>query len=179
MIAVYVMTNEQAEVIYVGFSITAADRLSSHRDKPWFEEVRRIDLHWYPTPEEAIEAEQAMIDGYRPRYNTAGVATPYVAPNLNRAPSRSKEVRRRRRVVNRTIGYLPAERVKWYRDRMTEELMRTYEKKDVMLQRRLGLMMFDGLFRRMYDEAVEAEFTATGVRMREREVNSGDWDDVP
>ena len=60
-------------LLYVGISLTAADRLSRHNlESPWFQDVARIDLEWHPCRTSALRAERTAIRNEAPVYNKTG-----------------------------------------------------------------------------------------------------------
>lgn len=71
--AVYRCYNAQGELLYVGETNWPKDRMRHHeRDKPWWPEVDRIDIVWYGSYREALDAEAAAIAAELPRWNKRG-----------------------------------------------------------------------------------------------------------
>lgn len=69
--SVYALVNADGEVIYIGCSITPAERLAAHRRKSWGEEIARMEIlgEWPRGEAEAIEHE--AIYQRQPRHNVA------------------------------------------------------------------------------------------------------------
>lgn len=68
--ALYRHFDENGDLLYVGISISAVQRLSQHRSSsPWFEQIAKVDIEWHPTREAALRAEREAIISERPRYN--------------------------------------------------------------------------------------------------------------
>lgn len=60
-------------LLYVGISLTAAERLSRHHlESPWFRDVANITLEWHPCRDSALKAERRAIRTERPRFNKHG-----------------------------------------------------------------------------------------------------------
>lgn len=57
-------------LLYVGISLCAVGRLAQHRaEKPWYDQISRVDVEWLPTREQAIAAEKYAIQVERPLHN--------------------------------------------------------------------------------------------------------------
>ena len=68
--SVYVHTNKDNEVLYVGISYKPLFRTHQHsKTKDWFEEVENIKIHWFKTREEAQKQERILIKKLAPKYN--------------------------------------------------------------------------------------------------------------
>lgn len=68
--SVYVLRSIENEVLYVGISVNVYQRLDQHRaEKPWWYEVSSIGLTHYDERSDALDAEAALIQTLRPRYN--------------------------------------------------------------------------------------------------------------
>lgn len=66
---VYLAYDKAGTLLYVGISNTWPYRWQQHQQKPWFDEVARLDLERYPTRGEAERREVHLIRTQRPRYN--------------------------------------------------------------------------------------------------------------
>ena len=63
---------QQDELVYVGKTVSPANRMKGHRaDKPWFQDVTRVDIERFDSEAEAINAEAHDIREYVPRHNTS------------------------------------------------------------------------------------------------------------
>lgn len=72
--ALYRHFAKDGALLYVGISLTPILRLKSHRkDSPWFREICRIEMEWFPSWTEAEEAERLAIQNEGPRCNKAHV----------------------------------------------------------------------------------------------------------
>jgi len=67
---VYRAYDETGALLYVGCSGRLLARLDQHRgNKPWWSEVRHIDVQQFDSRDDALEAESAAIASESPRYN--------------------------------------------------------------------------------------------------------------
>jgi hypothetical protein len=58
------------QLLYAGITERLGKRWETHmRSKPWWPDVRRQTVHWYPTRAQAAEAEVAAIVDEMPLYN--------------------------------------------------------------------------------------------------------------
>jgi predicted DNA-binding transcriptional regulator AlpA len=58
------------ELLYVGVSLSVLQRAAHHKHcSPWFREIARIDIEWFPTRGEALRAERSAIWREKPRHN--------------------------------------------------------------------------------------------------------------
>lgn len=72
---VYLLYDEDGALLYVGISLTVAQRMGQHRgSKSWWSDVRRIEVDHFPNRAEALEAEAELIDEWRPPHNHTGGA---------------------------------------------------------------------------------------------------------
>ena len=79
--ALYRLYAHDGELLYVGITEAPARRMAHHADtQPWWPEVVRKTMVWYPTRSEADEAETATIDSEKPKYN--------LKKNVNRSTAR-------------------------------------------------------------------------------------------
>lgn len=57
-------------LLYVGISLSAVARLSAHEaTAPWFRDIARVEVAWYPSRDLALAAEKAAIKRECPRHN--------------------------------------------------------------------------------------------------------------
>lgn len=68
--------SHDGQLLYVGVSLSAAARLSQHRDKPWFDQIAEVTVQTHPSREEAVRAEAEAIRDERPVYNIVGNPRP-------------------------------------------------------------------------------------------------------
>lgn len=69
---VYRFYGDAGELLYVGISLAAVQRMSAHKsNQPWWPDVARVDFVHYPDREAARAAEKVAIQDERPRYNIA------------------------------------------------------------------------------------------------------------
>jgi len=68
--ALYRYYDSEDHLLYVGVSLHAIQRMAQHRqEKPWYEEVTRVDIEYYPSRAEAERAERFAIQQERPQHN--------------------------------------------------------------------------------------------------------------
>lgn len=68
--ALYRFFDAAGDLLYIGITNDPSKRFGRHAsDKPWWEEVDRIDLERHPSREAVLAAEAAAIKTERPRYN--------------------------------------------------------------------------------------------------------------
>lgn len=77
---VYRLFDSSEALLYLGHTGDIDRRITQHRLKPWWFEVRDYRLEHYPTQADAWNAEHRAILAERPRYNR----TRYVPPALRR-----------------------------------------------------------------------------------------------
>jgi hypothetical protein len=71
--ALYRLFDGEHQLLYVGIGETAASRWRDHRaNKPWWDDVVRAEVVWYPTRGEAEAEELRVIKTERPLYNVMG-----------------------------------------------------------------------------------------------------------
>jgi len=62
--------NGDGELLYVGISLNALNRLGQHKEHShWFETISRVHIEKYETRESALEAETLAIRNEKPKYN--------------------------------------------------------------------------------------------------------------
>lgn len=69
MIGVYILVGDHDRPIYVGASRDVARRVGEHRRKPWWSEVRDLEVYPQPDWEIALHVEHGLIAEYAPRHN--------------------------------------------------------------------------------------------------------------
>lgn len=68
--ALYRLYGDGDQLLYVGITERLGERWAAHmRRKPWWSNVRRQTVHWYPTRSKAANAEVAAIVDEKPLYN--------------------------------------------------------------------------------------------------------------
>lgn len=71
---VYIHLDAEGAVLYVGISLTIAERTSSHRaNSGWWQKVATIRVEHLPNREAALAREAELIAELRPLHNRAGV----------------------------------------------------------------------------------------------------------
>jgi predicted GIY-YIG superfamily endonuclease len=112
--ALYRLYGHDSELLYVGITEAPARRMAHHADtQPWWPEVVRKTMAWYPTRSEADEAETAAIDAEKPKYNL----------------KKSKDPGAARRAL---AAHLRTPRIKTTRSATLEELQAVYKATGVM-----------------------------------------------
>lgn len=62
--------NGEGQLLYVGVSLSAVQRLGQHKEhSDWFESIARVTIEKFDTREEALEAERTAIIRERPLHN--------------------------------------------------------------------------------------------------------------
>lgn len=67
--ALYRHYNEMGELLYVGISLSAINRLSQHKTSGWFIEIAKVDIEQFETRMLALNAEETAIKKEKPKYN--------------------------------------------------------------------------------------------------------------
>lgn len=71
MTSVYRYYDASGKLLYVGTADQWERRACDHsKSKPWFGDVRRVELHFFATRKEALEAERMAIVAEHPEQNT-------------------------------------------------------------------------------------------------------------
>ena len=71
--ALYRLYNADHDLIYVGASVAPIARLSEHVGRAeWGRTAATMTMAWFPSRQEAFEAERAAILAERPMFNSAG-----------------------------------------------------------------------------------------------------------
>jgi hypothetical protein len=65
----YFYYNAEGRLIYIGISITALMRQAGHKADAWYHEIAVTQIFKFPSRGMAKEAEAALIDVFRPKYN--------------------------------------------------------------------------------------------------------------
>jgi len=66
--------NEAGVLLCVGISLDAVRRIAQHREKPWFDEITRIEVRRFPSRDAAESAEALAIMREEPRHNRRVIA---------------------------------------------------------------------------------------------------------
>lgn len=70
--ALYRLYSHAGDLLYVGITDHLKIRLTAHaKEKPWWPEVARKTVAWYPTKREAEDAEARAIRDEHPAHNIA------------------------------------------------------------------------------------------------------------
>lgn len=88
------------QLLYIGISLSAVQRLSQHRDAShWFKQIRSVTIESFPSREAALEAERECIFREKPIHN---VVRPISQFELKKKTTHAEESRKAllRRVVN-------------------------------------------------------------------------------
>ena len=106
--ALYRLYNTADELLYVGISSNFGHRWTAHAHvQPWWPEVQRQTVEWYPSRAEALTAETAAIETENPRYNGGLLARTDRPGEVEQAVrERLKELRQR---SNRSQGDIARE----------------------------------------------------------------------
>lgn len=75
--AVYRFYDASGTLLYVGICDEPMHRWSQHIKKSWWADVRRFRLVWFPSRDEAMEAERRAIIAGKPIHNIALNGIPY------------------------------------------------------------------------------------------------------
>ena len=68
--ALYRTYDTSSDLLYVGISNNFGTRWKQHaKTQPWWPEVQRLTVEWYPNREDAEAAEVAAIGAEQPKYN--------------------------------------------------------------------------------------------------------------
>ena len=83
-------------LLYVGISLNILNRTYQHRRcSGWFDEIKRIDVEWFPSRQEAIDAEDQAIKGESPQHNKKGML-----PAVRRRAAEESALELTSRIVN-------------------------------------------------------------------------------
>lgn len=70
--ALYRHWNSDGELLYVGISLSAVQRLGQHRTTAhWFGQIANMTIEWFDSREAALEAERQAIKSECPKFNKA------------------------------------------------------------------------------------------------------------
>jgi predicted GIY-YIG superfamily endonuclease len=62
--------DETSQLLYVGVSLSVAQRLAQHRDHAhWFERITRVEMQSFDTRDQALAAERMAIQTENPLFN--------------------------------------------------------------------------------------------------------------
>jgi hypothetical protein len=87
--ALYRLFGDEDALLYIGVARIFGRRWHQHAQaQPWWPEVKRQTVDWYPSREEALRAETAAIRTEFPRYNVVhnGPRPEQAAPHVVLAP---------------------------------------------------------------------------------------------
>lgn len=80
--ALYRVYSENATLLYIGVTGNPEARLKRHSSQyggsEWRDEWSLVEITWFPTREEALEAETAAIRSEHPKYNRAHSLIPVI-----------------------------------------------------------------------------------------------------
>ena len=101
MTTLYRMFDGAGQLLYVGISSRAALRWEQHRaQKPWWEDVARVEVEHHYDRESALMAEREAILAEKPRHNIAGsIAMRGLLPG----PALADELQRPKRIGLRSL----------------------------------------------------------------------------
>jgi hypothetical protein len=78
--ALYRLYGEDGQLLYVGITGAPGQRMKQHADaQPWWGEVTRKTLVWYPTRADAWNAEAHALAAEHPKYNLTMSSNPGAA----------------------------------------------------------------------------------------------------
>jgi hypothetical protein len=84
--ALYRHFDADNNLLYVGISLSAVNRLSQHKNKKWFYDIVRIDVEWFDDRDLASNAELKAIRTERPKFNVTGNHPGVIGPILEKKP---------------------------------------------------------------------------------------------
>ena len=62
--------DKDGQLLYVGISLSAIQRLAQHREaSSWFNEITKVTIEHYETREEVVRVERETIQRENPKYN--------------------------------------------------------------------------------------------------------------
>lgn len=80
--ALYRHFNNGGELLYVGISLRAVERLLEHiGGSPWRHEIASFTIEWFESREAALDAERIAIKSENPIFNKTHSTRPKPAPN--------------------------------------------------------------------------------------------------
>jgi len=80
--ALYRHFNKDGELLYVGISLRAAERLRQHIDGScWRYEIASVTVEWFDTRDAALDAERLAIKSEAPIFNKTHSTRPKPAPD--------------------------------------------------------------------------------------------------
>jgi len=84
----------EGNLLYVGISLNAINRLSQHKQASgWFDDIARVDIKTLPSRKEALDAETKAIQTEAPKYNKQK-RTPPPKPHVKAEEAKGQLVRR-------------------------------------------------------------------------------------
>lgn len=69
--ALYRLLGQAEALLYIGIADDPRQRMRGHHDKPWWPEVKQVEIAWYETREAADSAETLAIAAENPIHNKA------------------------------------------------------------------------------------------------------------
>lgn len=79
--ALYRHYDEDGVLLYVGITNSAVARINQHmKTARWANDIRRVDIEWFETRADAIDAEDAAILAEHPIFNKVGMSRAYSMP---------------------------------------------------------------------------------------------------
>lgn len=78
--ALYRLYDASGVLLYVGITWNLPGRMVGHARKPWWPEVARRTMVWYPSEQDARTAEAAAIDAENPLHNDVRPVVSATAP---------------------------------------------------------------------------------------------------
>lgn len=68
--ALYRHWDASERLLYVGIACDPVRRVNAHRERSaWFDRIGRIDIEWFPSRREALQAERKAIQSEQPWFN--------------------------------------------------------------------------------------------------------------
>ena len=96
---------EDGELLYIGISISAINRLGQHEDhSAWFNSIARVEIEHFDTRAEALEAEREAIQNENPKYNKLHKVKPEI--DETRYEAKMAEISREK-LLNQTVSFEP------------------------------------------------------------------------
>ena len=81
MYQLYHHYNSKNELLYVGISLNALNRLISHKHtSSWFGEIALIKIKHYPSKREVMAAEKKEVQTKKPKYNLSYIKPKKISP---------------------------------------------------------------------------------------------------
>lgn len=99
------------ELLYIGISLSALSRLSSHMSvSHWAETITKVTIEKHPTKQDALRAEREAIKNEKPKHNI--IHKPTIAEEEAAAADISKRVEKERiSLLNQVVNIDPVYRI--------------------------------------------------------------------